>query len=261
MDYEFPEKTPKPIKEILNETLSHVHSFLKENLIGIYLCGSLAMGGYNPKSSDIDLILVVNKTLAKEQRKKIIDYLKKVSSKDNRIELSIVTEEAVQNPRYPIMVDLDFGFWGEALENKKEKEILSNLYTARRRGFCIWGKPMSRVFSRIPAQYHLRSVIEDLESRRKYLRENADQVGYDVVVFWVLGSCRILAFIREDIVLSKLEGGRWGLANLPEEYHSVIKQAILRYQGKKRTQIWNYEKLEAFADYMTKTIHKEWNVN
>jgi predicted nucleotidyltransferase len=261
MEYKFPKKTPKLVREFLSETLSCVHSFLQDNLVGIYLYGSLAMGCFNPRSSDIDLILVVRKRLLKGQRKWVIECLKKVCSKSRRMELSIVRENVVRNPRYPIMVDLHFEYWGEIFENEKDKEILSNLYTTRKRGFCVWGKPIDKVFSEIPAQYHLRSVIEDLKCTRKYLHENPESVGYDPVVYWVLGSCRILAFIREDKMFSKLEGGRWGLTNLPEEYHDLIEQAISRYRGKRKGQIWNHEKLEAFADYMTKIILKESGIN
>ena len=257
MEYKFPKKTPKFVREVLRETLSGVHSILRDNLVGIYLYGSLAMGCFNPKSSDIDIILVVQKGLLKGQRKKIIEYLKGVSSKNRRIELSIVRENAVRNPRYPIMVDLHFEHWGEVFENEKDKEILSNLYTTRKRGFCVWGMPIGDVFSEIPAQYHLRSVIEDLEHTRKYLHESPESVGYDPAVYWVLGSCRILAFIREETVLSKLEGGRWGLANLPKEYHDLVEQALSCYRGKKNERTWNHEKLEAFADYMTTVILRE----
>jgi predicted nucleotidyltransferase len=261
MEYKFPKEAPKPVKEFLGEMLSCLHSILQEDLVGVYLYGSLAMGCFNPESSDIDLILVVRKRLLKGQRKRVIEYLKRVCSKSRRIELSIIRENVVRNPQYPIIVDLHFEYWGEIFENKKDKEILSNLYTTRKRGFCIWGKPISKVFSQIPAQYHLRSVIEDLKCTIKYLNEDPGHVGYDPVVYWVLGSCRIMAFTREKKVLSKLEGGWWGLGNLPKEYHDLIKQAISRYQRKKKGQIWNHEKLEAFADYMTKTILKESDIN
>ena len=259
MEYEFPKKTPKHIRKFLNETLSHVHSILQDDLVGIYLYGSLAMECFNPKSSDIDIILIVRKRLLKEKRKKIIEYLKEVCSKTKRLELSIVCENVLRNPQYPIIVDLHFEYWGEIFENERDKEILSNLYTARKRGFCIWGKPISNVFSEIPQQHHLRSVIEDLNCTRKYLHENPESVGYDPAVYWVLGSCRILAFIREHKVLSKLEGGQWGLVNLPEQYHDLLKLAILHYQGKNKKQTWNREKLEAFADYMTKVVQRESN--
>jgi streptomycin 3"-adenylyltransferase len=254
MEYKFPKKTPKLVRESLSETLSCLHPILKDVLVGIYLYGSLAMGCFNPESSDIDLIIVVGKRLSKLQRKKVIEHLKETCSKSRRIELSIVRENVIQDPRYPIMVDLHFEYWGEIFEDKKNEEILSNLYTTRKRGFRIWGKPISEVFSEIPPEYHLRSVIEDLKCTRKYLHESPESVGYDPAVHWVLGSCRILAFIREEKVLSKLEGGHWGLANLPKQYHYLIRKALSYYQGKKEEHLWNHEKLQDFADYMTKVI-------
>ncbi len=257
MEYNFPKNTPRFVRKFLRGTLPSVHSILRDNLIGIYLYGSLAMECFHPRLSDIDVILVVKERLSKEQRKEIIEYLKGSCSKDRRIELSIIRADAVRNPQYPLMVDLHYEYWGNIFENEKDNEILSNLYTTRKRGFCVWGEPISEVFSKIPAQYHLRSVIEDIEHTRKYLHENPERVGYDPAVYWILGSCRILAFIREEKVLSKLEGGQWGLAHLPKEYHNIVKLALSRYQGKKRDYISNREELEAFADYMTDTILRE----
>jgi predicted nucleotidyltransferase len=257
MEYRFPENTPKFVREALSETLSRVHSILEDNLIGIYIYGSLAMGCFNPESSDIDIILVVKKSLSKEQRKKTIEYLKRVCSKSKRIELSVLCEDVIRHPRYPIMMDLHFEYWGDIFENEKDNEILSNLYTTKKRGFCVWGMSISDVFSEIPAQYHLRSVMEDILHTRKHLHESPERAGYDPAVYWILGSCRILAFIREKKVLSKLEGGQWGLANLPKKYHDLVKQALSYYQGKKKEHTWNHQKLKTFADYMTKVILRE----
>jgi streptomycin 3"-adenylyltransferase len=254
----FPKNTPKSVRRVLREILSAVQSIIQDNLIGLYLHGSLAMDCYNPRSSDIDIIIVARERLLEEQRKGVIEYLKGVCSKGRRIELSIVCEDAIRNPRYPMIVDLHFEYWGDIFENERDKEILSNLYTTKERGFCVWGTPTSEVFSEIPARYHLRSVTEDIQHTRKHIHEKPERIGYDVTVYWILGSCRILAFIREEKVLSKLEGGHWGTANLPKKYRKLIGQALSSYQGmKKHGQNWKHEELEAFADYMTNTILKE----
>jgi predicted nucleotidyltransferase len=258
MEYRFPRNTPRFVRQFLRETLSVVHSIVGGNLIGMYLYGSLTMGCFNPRSSDIDVILAAREKLSKEQRNEIVEYLKGVGSKDRRIELSIVDADVVRNPQYPMMVDLHYEHWGNIFHNEKDNEILSNLYTTRKRGFCVWGAPIISVFSKIPAQYHLRSVMEDLDHTRRYLHESPEDIGYNVPVYWVLGSCRILAFIREGRVLSKLEGGRWALANLPKEHHNLIGQALSCYQGKeKENSTWNNKELDAFADYMSSVISGE----
>jgi len=254
----FPKKTPRSIGKTLRDLFSDVQSVVHDNLVGLYLYGSLAMGCYNPRSSDIDIVIVVKRRLLQGQRKKIIGYLKEVSSKKKRIELSIVCEDVIKNPRYSIMVDLHFEYWGDIFENKGDKEILSNLYTTRERGFCVWGAPIENVFSEIPARYHLRSVMEDIQHAREYLHEKPKRSGYDVPVYWILGACRILAFIREERILSKLEGGYWGIAHLPIEYRSLINQALLSYQGKRRgDHKWKHQELESFAEHMTDAILTE----
>jgi len=254
----FPDNTPESARRVLRGILSSVQSIIQDNLVGLYLCGSLAMGCYNPRSSDIDVVIVARERLSKEQRKRIIEYMKGACSKGIRIELSIVCEDVIHNPTYPMMVDLHFEYWGDIFENETDKEILSNLYTTRGRGFCVWGAPISDVFSEIPIQYHIRSVIEDIQHTRKYIHEKPERIGYDVTVYWILSSCRILAFIREEKVFSKPEGGHWGIAKLPKEYHGLIRQALSSYQGKKKYgHNWRHEELEVFADYMTNAILKE----
>jgi streptomycin 3"-adenylyltransferase len=257
MRYEFPKTVPRSVKEFLGEKLSILHSILLDNLVGIYLYGSLAMGCFNPKTSDIDVILVVKERISREKSRRIIQYLKGTCSNERRLELSIIGADIVQNPTYPIIVYLHYEYWGNIFENEEDNEILSNLYTTKKRGFRIWGAPISDIFSKIPAKYHLRSVVEDIQHTRILLHESQEHVGYNIVVYWVLGSCRVLAFIREGIVLSKIEGGLWGLANLPEKYHDLFDQALSCYQGKKKDHFWNKKELDAFAEYMSDTILRE----
>lgn len=48
-----------PINEILNKIVGSYKDILKDNLVGIYIHGSLAMNCFNPKSSDIDFLVVI----------------------------------------------------------------------------------------------------------------------------------------------------------------------------------------------------------
>jgi len=257
MEYEFPGSAPKQVKELLREVLAVLHSILQEYLVGIYLYGSLAMECFNPKSSDIDVILVVKERLSKENSKRIVKYLKRACSKQKRLELSIIGADVVENPTYPLMVYLHYEYWGNVFEDERDNEILSNLYTTKERGFLIWGAPLADVFSKIPSRYHLRSVMEDIEHTRKYLHKSQEQMGYNVTMHWILGSCRVLAFIREGKVLSKLEGGQWGLTNLPKEHHAVVLKALSCYRGEDSGQAWSERELDDFADCMSNIIARE----
>ena len=50
-------------------------------------------------------------------------------------------------------------------------------------------------------------------------------------VYMTLNLCRVLAYLRDGAVLSKKQGGEWGLAKLPERWHPQIRAALAAYTG------------------------------
>jgi predicted nucleotidyltransferase len=57
---------PTPYSDVnaaLERFLSNLHEVLREQLVGVYLHGSLASGDFNPKTSDIDFLVATTSTL------------------------------------------------------------------------------------------------------------------------------------------------------------------------------------------------------
>ena len=50
-------------------------------------------------------------------------------------------------------------------------------------------------------------------------------------MYVILNLCRVIAYVKENLVLSKRQGGEWGLANLPDKYHVLIRDALDTYRG------------------------------
>lgn len=59
------------VQEILFYLQNGIKDILDRNLIGLYLLGSLTYGGFNPDSSDIDLVAIINKPLDQNEREQI----------------------------------------------------------------------------------------------------------------------------------------------------------------------------------------------
>ena len=55
-----------PLKRITESFVRRSREILGENLVGIYLHGSAAMGCFNDKKSDIDLLVVVKGEVSDE---------------------------------------------------------------------------------------------------------------------------------------------------------------------------------------------------
>ena len=69
------DNAPKPIKEQIGRLLRAIIGTLGEDLIGLYLYGSLAAGCFNPERSDIDLLAVTRRRMTAEERRRVIETL------------------------------------------------------------------------------------------------------------------------------------------------------------------------------------------
>ncbi|SHE36805.1 Nucleotidyltransferase domain-containing protein [Caldanaerobius fijiensis DSM 17918] len=54
---------PENVHNQINGLLKDVKCCLKDNMVGIYLHGSLAMGCFNPEISDIDILVIIEQNL------------------------------------------------------------------------------------------------------------------------------------------------------------------------------------------------------
>lgn len=66
------------VKEFTIQVIDEIQTVIKENSVGFYLHGSLALGGFNPLSSDIDLMVVTEKALSLHEKLTLTEFFFKV---------------------------------------------------------------------------------------------------------------------------------------------------------------------------------------
>jgi len=111
------------------------------------------------------------------------------------------------------------------------------------RGVCLHGTPIAEVFPPVPREDYLDSIMSDLDWAMERMVENP--------VYLVLNACRVFAYLSEGLILSKDEGGRWGLASLPLELHPPIALALDVYRGDAEPGVLRAERLASFAAHVT----------
>ena len=62
-------------QNLLDEIVDKSKIIFKDNLTGIYLHGSLAMGCFNPNKSDIDLIIVIKNNITNIQKLQFMNHI------------------------------------------------------------------------------------------------------------------------------------------------------------------------------------------
>ncbi|GAB6929479.1 DUF4111 domain-containing protein [Paenibacillus sp. JCM 10914] len=231
------------------------------NLVGIYLHGSMAMGCFNPATSDIDLLLVIQDHLSKETAKRfgqrLLTFHDRLSNQGG-IELSIVLEDSIENMQYPPL----FEFHYSNVHREKyrddpdyicggfgDHDLAAHYTVIYHRGVTLYGKPIHQVFKRaVDPSYYRQAIIQDVASAASDIAE--------LPLYFTLNLCRVLYYLRENIVSSKQEGGEWGLRVLPAPYHGIIRQALLEYGGISDSMDIPEPDLIEYAQYMLGQIHQ-----
>lgn len=207
------------------------------NLTGIYLHGSMAMKCFNPEKSDIDLLIVIENDITNEQK---MEFMKQVVLLNEQapvkgLELSIVKRNYCKPFVYPTPFELHFSpmhltWFRDSPENYVEtmkgidKDLAAHFTIINRYGIVLYGEKIENVFGEVMKKDYIDSLWYDVEHAR-------DNIADDPM-YMTLNLCRVMAFLKEDLCLSKQQGGEWGLVHMPEEYHSLIRQALNCYRTK-----------------------------
>ena len=157
---------------ILDKIVNTSKQIFGEELTGIYLHGSLAMGCFHPDKSDIDLILVIKDSVSDGQKRRLMDTLVELNETGPRkgLEFSMVTEEACRSREYPTPFELHFSpmhlKWfqenpGDYVRNMKgtDPDLAGHFMIIRHYGICLWGAAVSEVFGEVPREMYFESII------------------------------------------------------------------------------------------------------
>ena len=226
--------------EVANRVAEHftaeVRRILVDNLVGVYLHGSAVMGCFNPEKSDVDLLVVVNEEPTDTVKRAFLDMV--VSLNENGptkgIEMSVVRRGVCKPFAYPTPFELHFSKmhldWYRndpedyiAKMKGTDRDLAAHITVIRARGVCLCGAPIDEVFGEVPKQDYMDSLWYDIADAE-------DDIAEDTM-YLTLNLARVLAFLQDGSVLSKKEGGEWGLKNLPEEYHGLLREALSEYRG------------------------------
>lgn len=226
------------IQNVLNKLVEYSCHIFKDNLTGVYLHGSAAMGCFNPMKSDIDILIVVEDPIIYLQKKMFMDAIIELNENlpAKGIEVSIVRSKYCKNFVYPTPFDLHFSnmhlswyisnpdeYIGKM--NGTDRDLAAHFFIVKKRGIVLYGKEINDVFGEIPSEAYLDSIKNDVADSEIRIADNP--------VYIILNLCRVLAYVQDGLVLSKKEGGEWAIKNIHDKYHELIKEALICYTSNK----------------------------
>jgi len=224
---------PSSVRSEVRAFVRGVRQLLGPNVVGIYLFGSLAMGGFNLRASDVDLLVVADTRIALDSKRKLAHLLLKLSKNPAPLEVTFLSRAQLDPWRYPTRFEFHFSeSWRRKfsvdlrgaireLSHARDDDLGVQVPLARERGRRLYGKNAEEVLPEVPRADTVDSAINDFVWARRRSRR--------FPVYFVLNSCRIAALLLTGRFYSKEEGASWALDRFPSKQRTRIRRALSAY--------------------------------
>jgi|SRR5579859_1184407 len=251
---------PPATRSQVEQILVVIQNALGNNLTGVYLHGSLAMGCFNPARSDLDLLAVTRQPMRVETKRTLAEALLRLSGQPAPIEISFLSAVDLTPWRSPTPFDLHYSeswraryeraladdTWRQWNEQRQtDIDLAAHITLTRARGICLLGQPIADALPPVPAQDYIASIWDDFLAARAEALKNPP--------YFIMNACRVAAYLTERRICSKEEGAVWALNTLPDAFRGLIEQALEVYHSDKRGP-FDAGPLERFGAYMEERL-------
>lgn len=240
-------------RQYLCKTTQSFKDVLRDNLVGLYLCGSLVQGDFYAHRSDIDLLGVVSAEIDDITRTQLVSRLshKARPVPARGLEVVLFLADAVRSPKlsFPFEFALSTGPDGEPECEPRgtADDMLIDIALCRDVGIALAGPPASTAFAPVSQDLLRHALIDELQWHKSRVWKCLDDTA---VVNAILNAARSLHAAETGQILSKTDGGRWWLQRYP--FDDIVASALsCRERGQAAPIV-----PVAASDFVDKVIHR-----
>jgi streptomycin 3"-adenylyltransferase len=230
-----PKDVPPEVVAFAQEVIFAVGSVRRELLLAAYLHGSATLGGWMPRHSDVDLLLVTRQTEQPDVEAEAVAEALVGSSEycpGSGLECSVVTASQASRPRAPWRFLLHIKTSVEpksvsvvrGVESSGDPDLLMHYVTCRAAGWAVHGPEPAVLIGPVDRPIVLSYLADELEWG----------LHHGSQAYAVLNACRALVYLHDEQIVSKIAGGTAALERGlgPSD---VIRRALHHHQGKAPT--------------------------
>lgn len=224
-------QTPFPdVNALLDRLLGEVRAILGEQFAGMYVYGSLALGDFDPATSDLDFLIVTEDKLPPET----VSALKEMhaalvaegSHWARELEGSYIRRQAVRrhdpaDAHYP---RIERG--GELAVEEHHTDSIIQRFITRKHGLILAGPDPTTLIDPVSSR-DLRQAVLDLRwwwELQLTDTSRVEQSGYQA--YAILTMCRILYTLEHGDIVSKPTAARWVQRNRCKHSAELVERAL-----------------------------------
>ncbi|OUC08472.1 hypothetical protein RY27_08790 [Litorilinea aerophila] len=226
-------KVPPSVHDLLRALLVGIQDALSDNLVGVYLRGSLAYGDFDEATSDVDVLAVTGAPVDEPAFQRLVRLHEGLAELPNpfarRLEIAYVDQEAVRVFR-PSLCHPTLGQGeGERLmwQEHRSNWILER-WTVREHGRILWGPDPRTLIDPIAPQTLRQAVAERLGDWVTWAEDEGDPDWFLPLkhkAYVVETMCRILYALETGGLASKPQAVQWALQHLPRHWRALVQRA------------------------------------
>jgi len=220
------------IARLIEDLVAGVRDALGDNFVGFYLCGSLALGGFDPETSDVDILVVTARPPSDAEYGAISALHELIPADGNRYEIPYdvaYIDRATLRRFIPGQTHVKIGH-GEPLHRADHRpNWVLERWTVRERGVTLLGPDPKTLIDPIERDEIREAVREELKERLRHWTDGSwprEEIAHrGAQAFEVETVCRALFTLDSGGLPTKPQAVAWALETLPERWHALIEWA------------------------------------
>jgi len=239
-DTKIPEHPYPELRKVLNTFVDEIAAELRENLVGIYLIGSIASGDFD-LDSDIDFLVVTNTELTEANMNSLQDIQIKIHDIDcypaKHLEGSYISISDLNDWSTVGQKKLYYFDNGSTTYEQSTHDNQWHVrWILRERGITLVGQKPETILKSIPLNEMFNEIKTAMLEEMKVFQDEINRP----LRFWnsrfgqsfaVLTYCRMLHTLHTGTVQSKKAGVKWAKQFVEPKWVNIINQAWNEREG------------------------------
>ena len=221
---------------------------------GIYIHGSICLHDFVPGRSDVDILILSDAPMSREERLALADALNALHGRPNFIELSVVRVEDAQT--VPVLCQFHFSeMWAPRYAAHDasnplldgpfpDDDMPCHIRLTRQSGLTLFGPPPETLLPEIDDDTFWRALTYDLD----------DLAAFQNPVYDTLTLARITSFAETRRILSKRQAAAWAAQAFPS-FAPLLREAADAYEQGRAPELENAS-LAPYFEFMADIIRR-----
>lgn len=227
---------PSDIMNQLGRIVEIWKKHMQDELVGIYLHGSIVLNAFNPESGDIDILVVVEDSIGAAKRLEIAKDVVGIDGCPRPLEMSAIKICDAKSWKTPGNCVFHYSdFWTERYRKRfnnpdeevyvvdyefPDADVTSYIRLINQSGVVLYGREIKEVFCDISDEDFWSAISADIDDydfhscKDRYFASNVLILG------------RILSFKVTRQILSKYDAGIWMIDYVPKELKYLPEGAM-----------------------------------